>query len=63
MLKWTCNICKAERPDDRISVFKSDQSVEQGLPAGTVQMNVRYCNDKANCAEKAKTFSFFKRAL
>ena len=58
MLTWTCHICGAERPDDRISVYKTDMSTKYGLPVGTVQENVRYCNDNVDCCEKAKTFSF-----
>ena len=60
MLTWSCHICKAERPNNRISVFKSDQSASYDLPIGTVEQNVRYCNDNTDCEEKAKTFSFMK---
>jgi hypothetical protein len=58
-LTWTCHICKRERPDAMISVFKTDISAEIGLSGGSVlEQNVRYCNDNPDCTEKAKTFRF-----
>lgn len=50
---WRCHICGDERPDDKISVFQHDISEEHNLPAGTVQENVRYCNDRDSCRNAA----------
>lgn len=52
---WTCHICGKRRPDRFISVRSTDQSSEFNLPPGTVTQNVRYCNDKPQCIEGAKT--------
>lgn len=60
MITWTCHICGRERPDDRISVYKTDVGVKRGLPPGIMTMNVRYCNDDEDCIAKVKDFSFFK---
>ena len=59
-LTWKCHICGDIRPDDRISVRTTDISAKSGLPPGTMQQNVRYCNDREKCIEGAKTFSFVK---
>jgi len=56
-LNWKCHVCGAERPDARISVFKRDMSADSDFPAGTIVMNVRYCNDNPKCIEGAKTFN------
>lgn len=53
---WTCHICKRERPDASISVHKRDSSTDWGLPPGTMQENIRYCNDIPNCAERARDY-------
>lgn len=58
---WRCHICGDERPDACISVNTRDMSADYNLPAGTMKQNVRYCNDKKECIEKAKTFSFRKK--
>jgi len=55
-LTWICHICGKERPDESISVQVNDRSAELGWPVGTVQENVRYCNDNPDCARKSKTF-------
>ena len=55
-LTWTCNICKEERPDDKISVL-SKPLVLNGQVVGT--QNIRYCNDKPECIAKAQTHDFF----
>ena len=60
-LSWPCHICKERRPDDKISVFKTDTSEEYGVPKGTMSQNVRYCNDKEDCIEKAKTYRHHKK--
>ena len=53
---WTCHICKEERPDDKISVL-SKPMVINGQTVGT--QNIRYCNDKPECIQKAQGFDFF----
>lgn len=60
-LFWTCHICKKERPDAKISVKSVDVSVEHELPKGTMQENIRYCNDNPDCIEKVKHFKLLKR--
>ena len=57
-LTWKCHICGEERPDRFVSVFSTDVGDTYGLPAGTMMQNVRYCNDKKTCGEKARTFNF-----
>lgn len=61
-ITWTCRICGDERPDSAISVFRTDVSAENGLPAGTMQQNVRYCNDRPVCTKGATTHRLFKPA-
>lgn len=56
-LTWTCHICKEARPDRYISVvtkpFKFPDSEV------TITENVRYCNDRSECIEGAKTYRHF----
>lgn len=59
-ITWKCHICGRERPDSRISVYTTDRSDKVNMPPGTMKMNVRYCNDRLECVEGAKTFDFFK---
>ena len=59
MLTWTCHICSEERPDEKISVYKKDISEDHNLPEGTMQQNVRYCNDKLECGQAAKDYNHF----
>jgi hypothetical protein len=49
---WTCHVCGEERLDDKISVFKRDDSEALGRPAGSVVQNLRYCNDRASCTAR-----------
>ena len=56
-LTWTCHICGEERPDERISVYSSMKALSSGIE---MKQNVRYCNDRAECIEGAKTRSFVK---
>lgn len=56
-LTWTCHICKEERPDANISVFKKPLEIN-GQVMG--EQNIRYCNDKSECLEGCKDFSFIK---
>ncbi len=51
---WTCHICGAERPDDKISVLSKPTMMDG------VTQNIRYCNDKPGCVEEAKTFDLFE---
>ena len=60
MIEWKCHICGETRADRNISVRSTDKSEELGLPSGTFQENVRYCNDNDECIEGSKTHSHFK---
>lgn len=53
-LTWVCHVCKEERPDEKISVLTKP------LIIGSVEVtqNIRYCNDRPECFEGAKVFSF-----
>ena len=62
-----CHICKAVRPEKKISVFTTDitkeyfSDFEEGQNYGAeVLQHVRYCNDKDDCKEKAKTHNLIK---
>lgn len=55
-LTWTCHICRKERPDRFISAKQIDM---KGVP---VTMNIRYCNDRVECLEGTKDFSFWEAA-
>ena len=46
---WTCHVCGDERPNAQISVYTRDISASMGLPEGSAQFNVRYCNDRPEC--------------
>lgn len=61
MLTWTCHICGEERPDEKISVYKKDISEDHNLPEGTMEHNVRYCNDKLECGQAAKGYDHFEK--
>jgi len=52
---WKCHVCGEDRPDSKISVLTKPLFI-QGRNVG--EQNIRYCNDKDECKEKAKTFSF-----
>jgi hypothetical protein len=59
---WICHICGERRPDEFISVYSKDVSLELGFKKkGLAQQNVRYCNDKKECKDKAITHTFFKK--
>lgn len=60
-ITWTCHVCGKERPDQLISVFKRDISHTFGLPTGTVQENVRYCNDSQSCFDRAQSYRHLKQ--
>ena len=63
MGSWTCHVCGEDRPNEKVSVLKTDHSKEWNLPPGTVMQNVRYCNDNPACIEGAKDISFITRSL
>lgn len=52
-LRWTCNVCGRERPDEAISVHKHDRSAEIGYEPGVFVENIRYCNDNPACVAAA----------
>lgn len=56
-LTWMCHICKENRPDAKISV-ETKRRIIHGVEA---QENIRYCNDRQECIDGAKNFSFFPR--
>ena len=53
-LTWACDMCGDTRPDAKISVAKRDISQRYGLGPGSVFRNTRYCNDRPDCARRAK---------
>lgn len=53
MITWKCDVCGQKRPDDKISVNKADMSERFNLPKGTMQSNVKFCNDKPDCRNGA----------
>jgi hypothetical protein len=58
VLEWTCHVCGELRPDDKINVY-SRVSTRFGVE---LTENVRYCNDKPDCFEKAKVVTFLPEA-
>ncbi len=56
-LVWECHVCGAERPDERISVYKRS-SVIADTGGATITENVRYCNDRDECIEGAPDVHF-----
>lgn len=57
-LQWTCHVCGKLRPDDKISVYTRDDSARHDFPPGTIQTNVRYCNDNPECEKNARYVDF-----
>jgi hypothetical protein len=55
LLTWRCHVCGRERPDDRIQVLRTDLSAEFGFQPGTLEQNVRYCEDDPICIIKGHT--------
>jgi hypothetical protein len=51
---WTCHCCGDTRPDDKISVHTTTKIVG-GIP---IRQNVRYCNDRGVCWERAQSLDF-----
>lgn len=58
-LTWTCHICKENRPDAKISVLKKTVEKLSSQVGGIVTENIRYCNDRSECIEGAKTYTHF----
>jgi hypothetical protein len=54
-ITWTCHICKQERPDHLIGVYKHQRDIGRGV---LMTENVRYCLDKPSCRYGATTFHF-----
>ena len=54
-LTWICHICGEKRPDHLISVLTKPWTIN-GRYVG--DQNIRYCNDKVKCHERAVTFYF-----
>ena len=48
MITWRCQVCKEERPDDKISVLTYPM---KDLP--NAEINIKYCNDKPECYQGA----------
>lgn len=57
-LTWSCHVCAAERPDERISVYSSTHTLPSGVE---VTEHVRYCNDRPACIEGARDVSWFEK--
>lgn len=53
-LTWKCHVCGEERLDTYISVYKKRSEIN-GI---SFQQNIRYCNDKPECAEGAREVDF-----
>lgn len=45
-LTWHCDVCREERPDAQISVYKTQVTIAGGA---TIDFNLKYCNDKPEC--------------
>lgn len=58
MITWKCHICGETRPDNKISILTKPLAMNSGLNIG--EQNIWYCNDKPECLEGAKKFSFVK---
>lgn len=59
-LTWTCHACGLTRPDERISVYSRRWIHPSGVSMGE---NIRYCNDKSECAAEAPSISFVDRTI
>lgn len=55
-MTWTCMVCGDERPDSAISVaYRPTPFPELQERAPDSRVNVRYCNDRPECAGTATT--------
>ncbi len=52
-LEWRCSVCGRIQPDSKISVCSVDISNRLGLPMGSAEWNIRYCNDNDDCTQGA----------
>ena len=57
ILTWSCHICKEERPDELIGVYKKPLVINGQIMG---EQNIRYCLDKPSCLEGAEKFSFYE---
>ena len=48
-LTWTCPQCRSTRPDAAISV----RQVTTDIGGITITKNIKYCNDRPECIDKA----------
>lgn len=48
--KWKCHVCGEERPNDKISVL----TIPKNMYGMTIEMNVRYCNDRQVCIDRSE---------
>ena len=51
-----CHLCRELRPEACLSLYKKTEIDDLGC---TWEQNIRYCNDKEECKEGAKTFSMW----
>jgi hypothetical protein len=56
-ITWTCHVCGAERPDDRISTAQHLHVNGAGVE---MKVNVRYCNDNEECFKEAQVSDLWK---
>lgn len=54
-LTWKCEVCRRERPDDKISVYKHPCAKLEGAIT-----HIKYCNDTTNCEEMARNYGLFE---
>ncbi len=51
-LTWRCDVCKRERPDDKIQVVhRPVRGMEDSFP--DARFNMKYCIDNPNCIAEA----------
>lgn len=49
---WICDVCKSERPDDKIDVaYRPLRGMESMFP--NARFNLKYCNDNYECIAEA----------
>lgn len=48
-MTWRCDVCGDERPDAKISVHTDRRELGRAQMA----VNIKYCNDRADCEKKA----------
>ena len=60
-LTWKCDVCGEERPDEFISIWKTDESDRYDLPAGSWIRNWKYCNDREVCCERVRAHQLIEK--